>query len=325
MGRFLSEQSPDFEALRIKAAFEDLFSAGRLPLFGGGKWAVFLQSYNGFALPFDVTRIRVRVFGAGGGGASDLGNGSPGGTSSFGALISATGGGAGLSGQTNGGVGGVGGIGVGGDIQYSGGTGGTGAAVAGSLSGGGGGGGAGSQVGIGGRGADGTAGGLGGGGGGVLLPGSGANGGSLFGGPNILGVTHTTGTNQNPTNSLIRFPTEAFPGGTSVTAAIISGLGAGGTCVGPGTPGGVCGGGAGASATQGGAGGGGSSQLGGGGGGRNPSTNGFRAGGGGGGGGFAMGVFTITGGQSFNVVVGAGGTGATQSGNGGPGIVIVEY
>lgn len=121
-------------------------------VFGNGLFQVFGVSGT-FTVPFGISRVRVRVWGAGGstngatssglGGAGgggfamkavDVSSGptvavtvgvgvvsTAGGTSSFGSFVSATGGS-----STSSATGGAGGTGVGGDINYAGGTGGTG-------------------------------------------------------------------------------------------------------------------------------------------------------------------------------------------------------
>lgn len=237
---------------------------GYLGDFGLGRWLTYTVpgSYT-FTVPSGVSNIRVRVVGGGGGGSNNsttlgcgggggggyahgvfnvtpgtnytvtVGNRGPrfvaGGTTSFGALISATGG---HPGAINGGstqyLGGAGGTGTGGDFQANGGNGGNGGT---SGSGGnvhhGGGGGAGSQLGNGGNGGNGGAGsgfllyagggGVGGGNGSSETDtgnGQGA-GGSAFGpaidytlpGPDCAG-----GFAVNPINATIRFPFDGFTG-----------------------------------------------------------------------------------------------------------------
>lgn len=120
---------------------------GQMGVFGTGRYEVFFESGTFTPRP-GVFRARVRVWGGGGGVTAD------GGTSSFGALMSATGGTRGV-----GEVAGLGGVGVGGDFQASGGPGGAGE--------GGGGGAAGTELGTGGAGGIAYALGRGGGGGAV--------------------------------------------------------------------------------------------------------------------------------------------------------------
>lgn len=227
---------------------------GYMGEFGNGLWQVFFASGN-FVIPANVTKIRVRVVGGGGGGrqngAGGAGGGyahgvftvvpgasyavtvgtpgseninapTAGGTSSFGALISATGGGAAIAAG-----GAVGGVGIGGDYQASGGSVGASAAY-------GGGAGAGSQLGKGGDV-------FGYGGAGVLGSSRNLAGGSPFGdsitlpngqfpGPDALGkrADGTPGV-LNAMNAIIRFPFDGFTGGGG--APVVNGdggIGAGG-------------------------------------------------------------------------------------------------
>lgn len=203
----------------VRAALETRVNPlGFLGIFGNGLFRVFYGAGGTFSIPSNVTFIRVRCVGAGGSGNTTLGGGgggyahgvfsvvpgtnyavSAGGvgaTSSFGALISATGGGNGAS---------VG-VGTGGDFQASGGEGAGGAT--------GGGGAAGSQLGNGGNGT--FAGGgvgrghttvAGGGGSPFGLP-------SVVGGaPDITGVMTTASGDFNRINATIRFPFDGFVGG----------------------------------------------------------------------------------------------------------------
>lgn len=129
---------------------------GQLPVFGSGHFTSITRSGD-FRVPDDVTVIRVRVL-AGGGGSS-----LPGGSTSFGAYLSATGGQ-----NAVGATPGLGGVGVGGDFQAAGGAGGAGIR--------GGGGAAGSELGDGGAGgAGGTETGGGGGAVGGKIGGAGLN------------------------------------------------------------------------------------------------------------------------------------------------------
>mgnify|MGYP001042655339 CR=1 FL=1 len=271
--------------------------AGFMGIFGIGLYRSF--SKNGsFTVPSGVTRIRVRVVGAGEGGTNQVRGGhgagyahgvfdvtpgdvypvtvgvggltanagsgvTDGGSSSFGALISATGGtGAGP------------GMGVGGDFRARGGY---GAVSAPPIYGGGGG--AGSQLGNGGN-----AVGRGGGGvvhdAGVLGWGGSAFGSGDVGGPNIIGARNGT---DNPINAVIRFPFDGFTG-----AANNGGSGGGGN-------------GYTTSAASGGG-------IGGGGGGSHTSSMGYGPGGLGGGGG-------------CNVTSSS----PTDTGKGGDGFVVVEW
>lgn len=233
---------------------------GYMGEFGSGLWRVFLASGN-FTIPAGVKEIRVRVVG-GGGGAKGTGCGGggggyahgvfpvtpgevyavtvsgknlyAGGTSSFGALISATGGAAGSPSynSVHSNFGG-GGIGVGGDFQARGGSGGTGPSC-------GGGGGSGSQLGNGGNAYGRGGAGVGGNG---DAPGDG--GGSPFGpnyhdpslgGLDAVGNAATVRGAINPSGALIRFPFDGFTGGggallntsTTQSTGYAGGPGAGG-------------------------------------------------------------------------------------------------
>jgi len=203
---------------------------GYMGEFGNGLWQAFYSSGN-FTVPNNVKQIRVRVVGSGGHGANQGAGGAgggyahgvfsvtpgsthavtvgnaPAGTSSFGSLISATGG-TSATGVTPG----IGGVGIGGDFQASGGIGG---AAQGS-----GGGGAGSQLGNGGStAAAGPSGGAGVNNGHVLT--AGVGGGSAFGvaqpsgcGPDASGLRPTTTSNGivNSIGATIRFPFDCFTG-----------------------------------------------------------------------------------------------------------------
>lgn len=301
--------------------------AGHLGVFGTGQYKYFSFS-DTFVVPDGVSALRLRVVGAGGGGGGSGTPGSTGGTSSFGALISATGGGGGRAGNQNGDS--TGGVGIGGDFQAKGGSNTT-------VTNRGGGAGAGSQLGDGGS---------------SLSSGGGAVGGvrttsllgaSCFGppmgeapAPDASGFRHCTFRNSNsvvtsPTLSVSRpsfvnrFPFESFTGGSGVVYAqsgncaftIHSGSGAGGSIRSEFSnsfvsEAGIGGGGAGISSASSACGPGG---IGGGGGG----NQGF----GGAGGGYAHGVFDVVPGTSYAVTVGV--EGASPSGPGGPGLVIVEW
>lgn len=137
MGRYLSQSIA--QTLAATAGLASLPAyPGQLPVFGSGKVALLFKTDAAWRSPISG-QARVRV--VGGAGLTE----SSGGSSSFGSLISATGGEA-----PSGAEGGAGGVGIGGDFQASGGKGGRGLASI----GGGGGGGAGSQLGDGGRGGD---------------------------------------------------------------------------------------------------------------------------------------------------------------------------
>lgn len=284
---------------------------GYMGEFGTGLYRVFLSGGT-FTVPAGITKIRVRVVGAGGGGKGDsapfysgagggyahgvfdvtpgqsysvtVGNGGYGGfsgtdgqSSSFGALISATGG---KGGGSAGGGAVSGGVGVGGDFQASGGNGNN-------QSGGGA---AGSQLGNGGTSTH---------QGGAAVGGIGApfwHGASPFGsssaagGPDVTGIEEVgVGANGavNRINAVIRFPFDGFTGG----GGTYNSSGAGGKG-GPGA----------------------------GGGGGNPSGGGGFGGGGGAGGG--------TGNNGKGGIGGGGGVGSgpgQYGGDGGNGIVIVEW
>lgn len=84
--------------------------------YAGSKGQIFTSSGT-FTVPAAVTAVKVTVIGGGGGGAGD-GAAGTGGTSSFGAYCSATGGTASIGGGSN-----TGGTGSGGDLNQIGGTG----------------------------------------------------------------------------------------------------------------------------------------------------------------------------------------------------------
>lgn len=297
--------------------------AGYMGIFGTGQYQCFLNSGN-FVVPDEVSSIRVRVVGGGGAGGGSGTPGGAGGTSSFGALISATGGQGGRAGTQSGTS--AGGEGIGGDFQSKGGS-------IGTTTNSGGGAAAGSQLGDGGTSVGGAGGGVGGGD-------AQDCGGSAFGkgfggvsGPDANGESFTSrqfvGTSFPSPQSLsqIRFPFELFTGcGGAICTAVVStslydvpmsgGSGAGGSSVvnsGYGKPrGGIGGGGGGSTGITGTPGHGG---IGGGGGG----NQGY----GGAGGGYAHGVFSVVEGASYAVTVGDAGLG--PSGRGGPGLVVVEW
>lgn len=300
--------------------------------FGGGFTRTFIAS-GSFTVPAGVTKLRVTCVGAGGGGAANTVAGSAGGTTSFGAYLSATGGagGAVVSGGTA--SGGAGGTGVGGDINATGGKGGN--HVSGAQSGAG--------------------------GGGVATPlgngGDGADCGIELDGPKAIYSNYSTGgASGNGTNysaaaaQLVAFPAQ-IPGiinrmmigdyltatrtgrkdGRSGPFALIGGDGGGGDSSYEGAGGGgggyISGGfsgygidNSGSLQCRGGDGGFG----GGGGGGAGYTTRGAA----GGGGGIAVKVIDVTPGQVITVTVGLGGAGASNTnsgGKGGDGCVIVEF
>lgn len=262
-----------------------------LDSFGTGKVELFTNSGT-FVVPEGITVVRARCFGGGGGGWN--GTGTAGGTSSFGAYCSATGGGAGL------GVApffGAGGTGIGGDINRTGGNGG------------------------------GNSGNNGGGGGVAGLfknGGIGATGGSSGGSGNAGGGANSVSVSKAGDGILGR---GSYYVGTSAGDSFLAtgewinlsidflGCGGGGTYV--------------YGASNGGGGAGNNNGVGsagawpGGGGGGGPSTSQ----GGGGGGGFTIRTIVVTPGDFIAVTVGAGGTsaGSISANVGAPGCVVVEY
>lgn len=309
MGRYTTKSIPKASTLGTITATK-VAPPGYLGDFGNRLFSTF-QSSGNFTVPTGVTSIRVRVFGGGGGGKSTGGGGgggghaygtftvtpatvyavtigaagtggaSPtaGGTSSFGVLLSATGGGAGGTG-----TGGAGGTGTGGDFQATGG-------AAGNVNGSGGAG-AGSQFGTGGA----TVG--AGSGGGGLNGGVGSNGnaGSAFGsatsttspGPDVIGASSTNALPNGSINAIsapIRFYFDGATGGAGSSSSGTGGIG------GPGA-----GGGGGSNAGAGGVGG-----IGGGGGGNSQAGAGGKGGLCAGGGGSVTGA-GADGGQGFVVV-----------------------
>ncbi len=254
MGRFTSNKLIGQRKVSVNGSIELLDApAGYLGIFGSGNFKVF-SSHGDFTIPANVSKIRVRVVGGGGGTNVGPSQSSPGGagggyahgvfsvtpgtiysvvvgaggnrattihggTSSFGALISATGGGGGMSVSTLP----IAGQGYGGDFQ----------ATGGSTVQGGGGGAAGSQLGNGGSGLRQYGGGGGVGGSNAY----GFGGASAFnhsyknpsdiqailavtrGAPNIIGESATYGGTDELTNSRkltnfnIRFPFDGFIGG----------------------------------------------------------------------------------------------------------------
>ena len=251
MGRYLSSASA--AALAVVAG-EGYLLPGQLPAFGSGRFEVLVRASTVITIKPGVRQIRVRVQGAGGGATTA-------GATSFGALISATGGA-----SPNALVGGAGGVGIGGDYQAAGGKGGDGK--------GGGGGAAGSELGAGGAGGSGgicgggggAVGGKVGGAGAATTSTMGAGGASPFadGGAAPAGVPGQDMTGQmHAVNNLaqvaIPYPIFAFTGGgggrfgmwSSGFDAGSGGGGGGGNSGGNGTLnssgglGGVCGGGGG--------------------------------------------------------------------------------
>jgi hypothetical protein len=335
MGRFLSSASR--AALGVAAA--SYLLPGQLPTFGAGHVEVLLRSQD-WVVPAGAKQVRVRVL-AGGGGLI------AGGSSSFGAMLSATGGQPAV-----GAVPGVGGVGTGGDFQASGGPGGAnfrgGGGASGSELGNGGAGGAGDGESAGGGGA------VGGKNGGAGNDAIGVSGGgaspkehgtrSTSGGTPARGGVDFSGLGNgtavyNGLNVPLLHPLFAFLGaggqGGSTGGVRAGGSGAGGggghRSSSPGGLGGACGGGGGGGGTgEGYAGGmcwpadtvsmtgsydGAQQRVGGGLGGASTRA-------GAGGGGYARGVFTVEPGAIIPVTVAQAGA-ATHSHSGG--LVIVEY
>lgn len=335
MGRFLSSAG----AAALSAAVGDVLLPGQLPPFGSGRIEVHAKSGD-FIVPADVKQIRVRLV-AGGAGLI------AGGSTSFGALLSATGGQPAVGAAP-----GAGGIGTGGDFRASGGPGGAGFR--------GGGGASGSELGNGGAGGGGF-GDLGGGGGAVggknggaasttiNAPGGGAsakqhgNTATLAGNMSEGGLDFSTLASAGYNNTLLAFiphPLHAFIGSGGTGAGTGSGgdagSGAGGAGAGSngrGGRGGACGGGGGAAGTETEGGCGGvcypassvsppssidqkTRRIGGGLGGA-----GDRAGGGGGG--YARGVFAVEPGQVFPMTI-AQQSASYINGHSG-GLIVVEY
>jgi len=120
MGRFIERASGAIRLGAVVGARDlrpGLFSA--LPVFGTGHWALFRTAgTHSFTIPSNCEELQVHVVG-GGSGAGLNSNGTPdaanvAGTSSFGVLVSATGGNSNDF---------IGGLGIGGDVNYSGGVG----------------------------------------------------------------------------------------------------------------------------------------------------------------------------------------------------------
>ncbi|MEL7966905.1 hypothetical protein AAG587_11060 [Vreelandella neptunia] len=323
MGRYNSKESVTTVGASTLITTPGSVGVGYLGVFGTGSYRVFFKS-GSFPIPDGVTSIRVRVVGAGGAGGGSGTAGDPGGTSSFGTLISATGGDGGVSGNVNTGTA-YGGAGTGGDFQASGGN-----AIKDSIEAyGQGGAAAGSQLGKGGDSL--SVGGAAVGG----VPSVSSNGSSAFGkarnssgGPNaagaVIGIVGSYGMSDVAAAQIAsmelpkRFPYDFFDGaGGGVTdnpsgtgdAVYAGGSGAGGAYMSNQGSGGGAGGGAGAK---------GDALIGGGGGGDASSSAG-----GGAGGGYAHGILSVVQGDNHTVTVGEGGSG--PEGLGGDGLVIVEW
>lgn len=307
--------------------------AGYLIPYGNGMYRTFFRSGT-FIVPPGVTSIRIRVHGAGGAGGSNFVNytSSAAETTSFGNLISATGGESGPGRSTSSGA--SPGIGVGGDFQSTGGRGGTNR----DSSRGAGGGGAGSILGNGGSGGASTRV-TSGPGGGVSDSGDALSirAGSAFGGLDALGGKEIDPLNES---EFVRFPMESFSGrggyyiADSVSSTADGGSGGGGiawiysdsteqTIRTSGRPG-PGGGGAGGvefrnSGFDGGigAGGGGADEP------VGTSSSDLTLRNGGAGGGFAIGVFSVSPGDEYIVTVALGDNKGKSKG--GDGLVVVEW
>lgn len=282
MGRNVTQTT---QVSRSSIAAFDNFGTGQVKLF----------TYSGtFVVPDGITSVRARCFGGGGAGYYN-GNGTAGGTSSFGAFCSATGGAGGTNTSP---WRGLGGTGSGGDINRTGGNGGGGS---GTTAGGGGVAGLFANGGTGGTAANPTpeSGNAGGGSSGSLTTNAGGNG---ILGKGAIGST-TAGDSMYATGDWINLSIDFLGcggGGANGTYGPTNGGGGGGnfgTGANGAWPGG---GGAGGTTSQ----------------------------GGGGGGGFTIETISVTPGQSIVVTVGAGGTnpGTVPISNyGAPGCVVVEY
>ncbi len=306
--------------------------AGWMGVFGSGQYKAFMvPGTHSFTVPDSISRIRVRVVGAGGSGAEGNSSGFTGGSSSFGVLLSATGGEGGKAGSNQVSIGGTG---AGGNYQASGGS---------SLSNGstfarpfttinnGGGAAAGSQLGNGGNSY---------GKGGAAVGNNHSTsasdwGASAYGmntsrdpGPDCMGLVTARSEYDRPVYPVERFPFDFFSGGGSCVLSTgnanvfsYAGSGAGGAYNqnSSATKGGHGGGGGGSYYSSAGSGG-----CGGGGGKMNiHSADGT----GGAGGGYAHGVFDVSSGDSFAVTVGLGGRRSSNDfiGTGGHGLVVVEW
>lgn len=245
-----------------------------------------------FTVPAGVYRVRVRLWGGGGAGGGYSYSGLSGGSTSFGAVLSATGGYGGQNATSGVRSGGGGGGGSGGTVKV------------------GGAGGSSSNSGMGGTG-------VGGGGGGAA---AGAAGSGTAGASGLNGTPPSGGKGANGS--------AGAAGGATVSSAGAVGL-AGSAGIGADSGGGGSGASCyGNNANIGGAG----AAPGGGGGGVACYGGGYYyAGGGGGGGGYVEAVITVTPGTQYVITVGAGGqphaseSGAYRGGTGGSGKVIVEY
>ena len=313
-----------------------LMPLGWMGVFGQGLYKAFMSpGTHSFVVPEGVSRIRVRVVGAGGSGSNGSSNGGAGSSSSFGNLMSATGGGGGNSNVA------FGGQGTGGDFQAKGGNAfRSGSNVTGyapdvssviaQLVDGQGGAAAGSQLGDGGHSF---------GYGGAAVGGNHSIKGSSFGasaygvptisapGPDCMGLYISQQSPDRANYPIERFPFDFFSGSGSAhisyslgsnggTLASVAGSGAGG--MGYYNSNGGHGGGGGGHSNPSGSGG-----IGGGGG--KIDTSGNYSGGAGGG--YAHGEFDVVSGTEYSITVGAGGryNSSTIYGAGGNGLVVVEW
>ncbi len=294
-----------------------MLTMGQRGIYGTGRVFVLYKS-GAFKFPADVIKARITVVAGGGSGFSPGSTKTAGNPTSFGALLSATGGAAAVSSGSA-----LGGTGTGGDFQASGGS----ASPGTSADRSGGGAAAGSQLGNGGNSAN---------AGGAAVGGSdsaGKNGASAYGSSGYKGQGRNAAGNFKmcPDGALLRFPFDCFHGaGGAATEdpatgrSVNGGPGAGGSgdgvvngYVGSGGDGG---GGAGYNSTNylpgnGGIGGGGGSYTG----------NGTVYSGGAGGG-YATGEFFVTPSSTHMATVAAAAfpSGYPDSCGGGPGLIIVE-
>jgi len=339
MGRFITGDEDTLSALDSTYSVALFSEPSDSPVhdymlgrFGSGNRKIIFES-GVWTSPI-TGEIRVTCIGAGGGGSLTNSNGiaEDGGTTSFDTALSATGGHGAPPLGSGGDDGGAGGQGIGGDVNTVGGQGGSNLSA---LNGGG------------------T------GGGGVATPkGDGGTGGGRSS-PG-LGLYSTGGAGGDSSQSTYRsanaipafinvssfplfnasFTRYLLPAGYGMDGPFSLIGGDGGSNAGVGSAQGTAGGGGGGGYHRGGECGygdkvvssldhkGGDGGLGGGGGGGAGIRDEAKSGLGGGGGGCAVKVLTVSEGQQFNVTVGQGGNGATyndRGGNGGDGMIIVEW